>query len=205
MTKVLRILSCRATTVALSLVLFSLLLTAREGRVSATLQNEKSVETLPYGNEPVDLLEIKFAGENINSGQKVRGDDDWLKHLSLKLKNKSGKRIVYVDVAFDFPETKANGGVTASYSLRLGNRPGAATSPRTPLEVKGGKNLDVSLADEFDKLKRFVERSQPLATLSRVRIRINFIGFDDGTAWSAGSFVKLDPTNPKKYINVNNP
>lgn len=203
MNKVQYILSSWVTTVVLGVTLTLLLLAVGGGLANATLQTEKTIETLPYGNEPVDLQEIKYKGESIKAGEKIRADSEWLRDVSLQLTNKSGKLIVYVDVAFDFPETKSTGAVT-SYSLRLGNRPGGPYSGRTPLEFKPGESLKVSLAEEYDKLKHFVEKSHPIASLNRVRVRVNFIGFDDGTAWSAGSFVRLDPSNPHHYIKINN-
>lgn len=176
-------------------------MTARDSLVRATLQDDRTIDTLPYGNEPVDLLEIKFKGVNVKAGEKVKGGDEWLKDVSLKLKNRSSKRIMYVDVAFDFPETKATGAVI-SYSLRLGNRIGAPAPVRTPLAFESGESLNVPLAEEYEKLKPFVEKSYPIASLSRVRIRVNFVGFADGTAWSAGSFVKPDPNNAGRYVSM---
>lgn len=52
---------------------------------------------------------------------------------------------------------------------------------RTPLTLEPGDTIKVSLAEEYDRLKRFVEKSHPVTHPNRVKVRANFAGYDDGT------------------------
>src|SRR6185436_7507291 len=47
---------------------------------------------------PVEIVSVKLKGSDVAPGQKIKGDDDWLKGVSFTLKNISDKPIAYVEV-----------------------------------------------------------------------------------------------------------
>jgi hypothetical protein len=56
--------------------------------------------------------------------------------------------------------------------------------------------------EEFVRLTRFLDSRHPLSQLSQAEIGFGMIHFDDGTAWSAGTFVKPDPTHPNRWLPI---
>ena len=175
----------------------------KNSAVDAKLQREKTVEKLAYGNEPVELLEVKLVGKSIKLGERLAAADDWLRGLSLALKNRSNKPIVFVEIALDFPETK-DSGPKMSYRIRLGQDQLVKSSDRPPLHIAPGEPLQIDVAGEYDKLKTFLEARQHISSINRAAVRISFIEFEDGTAWGAGAMLRPDPDNPKRYIPIRN-
>ena len=52
---------------------------------------------------PVEIVSIKLNGKDIAPGEKVQGDENWLKGIAFTLKNISDQPISYVNVGFQFP------------------------------------------------------------------------------------------------------
>src|SRR4051794_19469878 len=124
MIKLYNLFSRRETTMVLLVSLLLVIVIARNTVVVADPQKEKLVDNVAYGNEPVEPLEVKLSGKSIKFKEKIsNNDEEWLRDLSFKFKNKSDKPILFIEIALDFPET-ASSGPEMSYRLRLGRRPG---------------------------------------------------------------------------------
>lgn len=203
MVTIINLFSSRVTTAGLLVILLVTLLGFRDAAVNAKLQTGKTVEKLAYGNEPVEILEVKLSGKSIKLGESVTDGDDWLKGLSLVLKNRSDKPIVFAEIAFDFPETK-DSGPTMSYRIQLGQDSLIKNQTRAPLRVSSGESLQVEVASEYEKLKAFLANRHQISGINKATVRISFIQFADGTAWGAGEMLRPDPNNPNRYVPISN-
>lgn len=178
------------------------------GRSAGPAQaKEKLLErgNLIYAADPLKITEVKSAGKAVKLNEKFVGGDDWLKGTALRLKNISSKEIVHIQLDFDFPETGDAGPVMA-YQLMLGRRPGSANSLVDPLSLAPGAELGVSIDEHvYAALSNLVERRKPLRSINRVKVRIAFVVFADGTAYgTGGTFYRQDPDNPRRYLPVIN-
>lgn len=166
---------------------------------------EKLLErgNLIYAADPVKITEIKSTGKAVKLNEKFAGEDDWLKGTALRLKNVSSKEIVHIQLDFDFPETGSAGPVMA-YQLMLGRRPGTANSLADPLSIAPGAELEVSIDEQvYAAMANLVERRRPLRSINRVKVRIAFVAFADGTGYgTGGTFYRQDPDNPRRYLPV---
>lgn len=162
----------------------------------------KVVEEAFSGNPQVRIIKLKVGSDIRRLGEEFEESDDWPRHLSLEIESLAVKPIVYLQVNLNFPETKSSGNLM-SYPLRFGLRPGF-TDPSTskPLRLLSGERLDITVDEHYEKLKRFLERRHAIKDLHRAQIEVGFIIFEDGTAWAAGDFLRPDPNDPKRYINV---
>lgn len=159
----------------------------------------------PNPKAPIELIEIKVQGQVVNLKEKFPADSEWIKTTSLKLKNKYTKTITYVQVNVDFPET-ATSGIMMQEQYLLGRHPvyGKLGDPQ-PLNLKPEESFEVSLGTEFDRIKRMIERRHsPIASISKILIRLQDVGFDDGTVYAAGAFFKKNPdeNSPRKWIQI---
>ncbi len=159
----------------------------------------------PHPKDPIELIEIKVQGKAVRLKEKFVEDWDWLKKATFKLKNKYSKTITFIQVNIDFPETLTSG-VMMQQQLLLGRHPvyGRPTDPQ-PLALQPNESLDVSLVSEFDSIKRMIERRHsPIAYISKIRISLQDVGFDDGTVYAAGSFYKRNPdaSSPSKWLKI---
>lgn len=198
---ILKLLSSRGTTAGLLVILLVTLVGSKDAAVNAKLQTGKTVEKLAYGNEPIEIVEVKLSGKRIKLGESVTEAEDWLQGLSLVFKNRTDKPIVFAEIAFDFPETK-DSGPTMSYRIQLGQDAFTKNPVRAPLSVSPGASLNIEVAGEYEKLKAFLAQRHQISSINKATIRISFIEFADGTAWGAGEMLRPDPNNPKRYIPI---
>lgn len=163
---------------------------------------DKSLQKLEsYPNEPLEIVDIKAANKTVSLGEQFSGDDDWLKNASFKVKNVSGKDIIYIEIDLNFPETKASGS-EMSYRLKLGHRP-AAHDVNPPLLLRTNEEAVLGLeGSRYEQLVKFLQERYPISAIRKASIRIGFVIFLDGTGWSGGLFHRRDPNNPNRYLPV---
>jgi hypothetical protein len=160
----------------------------------------------PNPKDPVELTEVKVQGKAVRIKEKfLEEDQEWIKKTEIKLKNKFSKTVTYIQVNIDFPET-ATSGIMFQEQLLLGRHPVyGAPKNQLPLNLKPGESLEVLLAPEFDRIKKMIEsRHSPIGFINKILIRLQDVGFDDGTVYAAGAFFKKNPdTNSlRKWIQI---
>lgn len=155
---------------------------------------------MTFPNEPLEILELKVKEKSIQLDSRIKESNDWMNGLKFKVRNISGKNIVYFVVYLVFPETKSDQPIMA-YRLRYG------ADPKTPHQPNEEKTLAPNEETEFvisgntyEKLKRFVERRIPLTSINVAVIDIGMVVFDDDTAWATGGFMRRDPANPLRWV-----
>jgi hypothetical protein len=95
---------------------------------------------------PVEIVSIKLNGREVNPGEKIKGDDDWLRGLSFTVKNISEKPIAYVAISLRFEQPKRIVGFTLSYGVYYpGGEPRSGTSP---LPLQPNQTVDLTLTKE---------------------------------------------------------
>lgn len=153
------------------------------------------------GNDrsPLKIRSIRTKGKQVEPDKEILDTDDWLKQLTVEIRNDSGKTVTSVQVGLFFPRLDPNAKQPGSaFSLDYGDSPFAFDSAEAmpPLRVKPvspGEHLEITLTDaEFMRLNQFLIDTGFLVT-SKVEIRVAVIGFSDGTAWS-GQMAQRRPT-----------
>lgn len=172
------------------------------GFSSSHQDKEKRIERLSYDNEPVEISKLKANDNVLELGKKIPDTDDWLKHFKIEFKNKSDKIIVYLCYDLDFPETKETGNIFA-FPLCYGINPFVNKNNDNKQLLEPGDVAEVQLTDaKLATLKEIIERRQPFSGISKINIRLSFIAFEDGTAWSGGSMLRPDPNKTNRFIPI---
>lgn len=162
-------------------------------------QSEKKTIKLADTIKPqLKLSELKVGQKDRKFDESFDAETEWVKSLSFKLENISGKPIVYLKVNVNFPETRLTGNLM-SYGVTFGQFPDSKLKHNEPMLLKPGETLEVSLDKEKDKIYKFVNTRQPIELIQNIQLEIGFIVFEDKTAWTAGSFLRQDPSNPNIY------
>lgn len=197
-------------------------LTAKSFRPPSQRTDEKVIEKKNFPSEPFRFGNLSVRNVKITPGMKFNARliatnpggeaEDWLEYLSFTIKNTSGKRMIYINVELDFPETAVNGEPLMVYNqLGIGIHPkaiGDDLKSGTPLALEPGdittfsfSSYRLRLVKAFLALKNF-----QLADLNRVTIRIDNIIFDDRTKWSQGYEYRPNPRVRGGYerVNLNN-
>lgn len=153
-------------------------------------------------NEVVEFTEIKVSQKDVEPGKGFEVDDEWLNKVFVKVRNISKKPIVFLEVGFDFPETKATGS-EMSYRLAFGQKPGSRfPQNHDALLMLPGNSLGIPLDKDYTKLKSFVGRRHRIEDIHKLELSVVFVIFADRTGWAAGNFYRQDPDNPNRYLNV---
>lgn len=149
---------------------------------------------------PVEILSIKLNGKEIQQGEKIMGDDDWLQGLSFTLKNISDKPIAYIEVGLKLSRP----GSFVVYILNYGvNYPhGESRRASSPPAIQPGQTLNLVLTKEkypiFLSVLAQGGASRSFDTVSYYLNRVSFEGEPD-VIWSGGNLTRRDPNEFDKF------
>lgn len=177
-----------------------LIWTVTAGQHTAQDSNDKVFTQRDYNpKDPVKIVNIAAASNPVKLDEKFNGGPDWLRGTQIRLKNESDKEIVYIQLQFNFPETKSSGH-EMSFRSQLGNMPGMPVL-YSPLSLKPGEDFLFSFSqEEYQNLIDFVGYRTSISKLSRTDLKIGFVVFADSTAWGTGLRYKPNPNKRESWI-----
>ncbi|HEY3136439.1 MAG TPA: hypothetical protein VGL29_10465 [Blastocatellia bacterium] len=188
---------------------------AKNSRPPLQKPDEKVIERREFLNEPFQFGGLTVKKVGILPGRKFSLTsiakngaevDDWLEDLTFTLENTSAKRITYVDVELDFPETQGDRPMMVVNQLGIGRPPYGHewTKQIAPLMLEPGDKLTFNLsAQQLQMIKDFLAlRKFQLKQLSRVIIRLGYLIFDDGIKWEIGRYYRPNPNAPGGYERI---
>lgn len=156
-------------------------------------------------NEPVVISDIRVRGNAVRLGERFEGDDTWLREITFRVKNRSNKPITYLRLDIVFPETRATGPVLLQ-QLFLGRRSdNNSTLSNEPLRLLPNEWLEVSLASQFERLRRLIQlRYSSPGNIHEVAISLGEAMFEDGTLYSGGAIFRRNPdsNSPRRWVIV---
>jgi hypothetical protein len=156
-------------------------------------------------NEPVEFASLKVKEKAAGLGEKFEAEGDWLRGVTLRIKNRGDRPIVWARLDVTFPETTATGPVML-HQIFLGSRPDLPQTPGVaPLRLMPKETLEVPLASEYDQIKALIElRHASVELIHEVDLRLGEVLFEDGTLWSGGQLFKRNPdaSHPRKWLRL---
>ena len=168
-----------------------LLIVTSAGSFQAFAQgNERTIITKNDPRLPVKIMGVRTKGRNVESNRPFVENDDWLRDLTVDVKNDSDKTVTFLQLEMFFPrpepDVKKPG---TSFTLDFGDNPfrydsATAMPPLSVNPVSPGKNLEITLSDSRWSALNTLLIDTGFFVTTKVQIRVNLIGFSDGTAWS---------------------
>lgn len=195
----------RLPSVLLLALLTSALLESGGAAVLPSQSTDKVIESgnIKFRSDPLEVVSITAEGKSVKFKERFTAGEDWLRGLTVKLKNVGGKEITYIHCDLDFPETASTGTMMA-YQIFNGHRPRIDNQSGPALSLAPGSEFDMVIDEkQYADVVRFLNTRQPIASINRVTLRISLIIFADGTAYNGGTFLRQDPSNPRRFIPVN--
>lgn len=92
---------------------------------------------------PLEIVAIRLNGKEVQPGEKIKGNDDWLQGLSFTLRNISDKPIAYVAMGLRFPQPKGIVVYNLSYGVDFSR--GETRRESSPPAIQPGASLDLAL------------------------------------------------------------
>ena len=175
-------------------------------------RNRKSIiRRVTYFKYPVEMS-FELNGQPLKSIETVAGsertndfeaDADWLNHLTIKIKNTSGKTITWMLVNLLFPEVTKDGSV-AMHQIFLGVDPDAPFK-RPELRLAPNETFEIHLSAKHEEIKHLVDvigSGMPIENVSKVEIQFHAALFDDETRFETGYWYRRDPNDSHKWIKI---
>lgn len=163
---------------------------AQGGPALAAQGQERRMVKKDESRSPVKIHSMRAKKRVVQSNKRFVDGDDWLNGLAIEVANASGKTVTFVDIELFFPRPDEDGPQPgAAWHLHYGDNPfsyesSEAMPPRRVKPVLPGAFLEVKAADhEPAEIDSFLKELR-FSKNTNVEVRINLLGFSDGTAWS---------------------
>jgi hypothetical protein len=154
---------------------------------------------------PVEVVSVRVKGAAVEAGRHFPAGDDWLRGLTLKLKNVSDRPVSYVDISLHFPTVagRENKMLQVTGPVAYGCFPGFPC--RTDVsgshaEILPGETREVELSEaRYQGLIAALARTGAATPVESLEYGIDSVLFDPDTKWSRGFLFRRDPSDPSTY------
>lgn len=178
----------------------------------ATQGEERTIKKYKWRNEPVKISKLKIKGLPVGFGQKFNAEDDWVKGLTLRVKNTSDKPIVFVSFSIIFFEREVEGsgnlplGMQVSYG-RMPPAPGEPPVTDAPKPIFAGESVELVFTAEDYGLVQYAQKKFDYypSKIKEVEVILSTIVFTDGKMWNSGGLMRRDPDDPRRWHPEENP
>lgn len=143
--------------------------------------NRRYVPTTMKG---VELVCISFEGKTVTPGNTFAAGDDWLKTLTVKLKNVSDKAISSIIMSFSRPEAKFNNS-SLGFSLEFGSLSAMEANRTIKKVIQPGEEFELRQTEAlYLSRKTFMIEKTGIANITQLIIGITTVEFEDGNLWT---------------------
>ena len=168
-----------------------------------TLVKEPVEITFLLNGQPLTTNDVVDTNDGFRN-QEFEASPDWLKNLTLKLRNVSDKTITYINVNLHFVEATKNGAM-ALHQVFLGVDPNGKFS-RPELRLAPGESVEVPLATRYDDIRKLLLRANaPVENVSKLWVEMHAALFDDATLFEAGTLYRRDPNDAGRWLVIDRP
>lgn len=178
-------------------------------RASNTLSSlpQRSIGRLPIErNEPISIRAVRINGKKMRRNEKFIDKDDWLRSLTVEVKNKSQKGVLFASIQLQFPRPRTSDEPFAIEAIEYGDSR-ILTHPADDsdriVKIAPGQTVEFRLSDEtFNALASGLPQIGYYRGSQRVELRIDRVIFEDETMWQAGEIFRRDPSNSGLWFNT---
>lgn len=149
---------------------------------------------------PIEILSIKLNGKEVQPGEKIKGDDNWLRGLSFTLKNISDKPIAYIDIGLRFPHPR--GFVVYSLNYGVDYSRGESRREYSPPPIQPGETLNLVLTRERYKVfQSILAQGGASSSFDTAPYYIERICFENepDVIWAGGNLLRRDSHEFTKF------
>jgi hypothetical protein len=161
---------------------FSITTSAFSGTLAQ--KKERILRHRRFPVEPIRIVHVNNLRKALKLGSKFTEEDDWLKDLTLSVKNTSDKTIVFIDIDLHFIKPGAPEDEPIYVQQLFYNPPYAPQESIAP-----DKKAEIKLrSEDFEMINRYLGQDNYPSGAVEVEIIVDEVKFDDGTFWRSGRF-----------------
>ncbi len=155
----------------------------RPNQPAINMKGEPNIFLQKTDEKGVELVEFTVDGKSVAIGESFTAGDDWLKTLTVKLKNVSGKPITSARMSFGRPEAKFKDS-SLGFSLAFGSL-GLMTADRQPKIILPGEVFELKQDENtYNSEKAFMIEKTGVSNITKIIIGMTLVQFDDGYLWT---------------------
>jgi hypothetical protein len=140
--------------------------------------------------EALEIMDIVVDGKSITIGESFASSDNWIRNLSVRVKNISGQPIQSIEMAIVLPEVSLSDGRNIGFSLRGGSTPAGKQKAIMP-----GEEIKLEwIGIEYQKFQERWAQLKGMDHVTKAMVGMTAVMFTDGTVWGNDC---LRATNPR--------
>ena len=158
----------------------------------------------PGRRSPVEVVSVRVKGEDVAPGRPFAADDDWLRGLTITVKNVSDKPLIFVGLSLRLPNA-ADKSKSAQMTgpLSYGCWPGfpcRADAKGSYGEIMPGAVQEVELmAANYESFMAALVKVSAALPVESVEYDVDTVFIDADTMWSRGFLFKRDAVKPDEF------
>lgn len=153
-------------------------------QAEGSLTKDENNQLVPTTEKGLELIGIFVEGKLITFGKSFTAGDDWLKTLTVKLKNVSGKPISSVRMSFSRPEAKFKDS-SLGFSLEFGSLSGMVDNRATKKIIQPDEEFELTQTEaQYFRGKAFMLDKTGVAIINKLIIGMTMVQFEDGNLWA---------------------
>jgi hypothetical protein len=153
--------------------------------------NNESASALLQLSRQIDAVEIEdilVDGKSITIGEPFAADIDWIKEITLRVKNVSGEQLMGIQITVTLPEMKKSPQIAYIF--------GCAHDKNQKCLMPGDEvELKLPAPRFYDWVKDTVATERNISTISKATIREMIVTLPNGRQWLSGCIKTSDPKN----------
>jgi hypothetical protein len=185
-------------------LLFLVGLTVLGAKAASPPQTLLPLQITDYWNAPVQIEKVLVGEQELSPHALLERSDDWIRQLQVIGLNRNAKTIAYVNYALDFKfadEKVPRLRYTFSAGRKFLNA--FQGEDERVLGLAAGQRIQAEARKPWDAqsgVRAQIKKNQ--SQLSAVELFVESVGFEDGTMWMLGSWLKRDNKNPDLFVRM---
>lgn len=140
---------------------------------------------------PIEITNVAVNGKSIIIGKAFPTTDNWIRNLTVRVKNISEKPMKSILMLIALPEVRLSNGMGRGFTLRGGTNPGGK-----PIVIMPGEEIELEwLEAEYQMFLETNERLNASGNQGKAQIGMTSAIFTDGTVWGSDCLRATDPRN----------
>ena len=156
-----------------------------------------------WPGEPVQIIALKVPDQKVDFGSRFQAGDDWLRALTISVKNVSDKTVCWINIAIDINSESHEQAIRER--LLFGRWPSQSTERKGQQILRPGESVDIHFPEKnYQELKAFRKEKNYPGSINVVKVSVDEVGFagERDVLWIAGHFNRRDPNNPNGWIPI---
>ena len=149
---------------------------------------------------PVEIVAIRLNGKEIVPGEKIQGNDEWLRGISFTLKNISDQPIAYVNIGIKFSRPERFVVYSLAYGVDFAR--GEPRRESSPPAIQPGQTIDLVLTRQrYESFLNVLAQAGFPSSFETAGYYVDTVSFEDqpDIVWQFGYLKRRHPTEIGRF------